>query len=243
MNFIQELLKNNQTLHFTLIDPENQDPKQAGYRTRLCESYGTDAIMVGGSTTRDRKSMYNTIDAIKKEVKIPVIIFPNSAETISENADYIFFMSLLNSRQDRYLIEEQLKGVPLINEWGVEPISMAYLVISTSEIPTTVESRVKLDKIQGNDIEKAVNYALIAKIWGFDCLYLEAGSNADKPVPNEMIQAIRDAVDIPIIVGGGIRDAKTALEKANAGADIIVNGTLSEEDPTKIKEIIEKIKS
>jgi len=55
-------------------------------------------------------------------------------------------------------------------------------------------------------------------------IYLEAGSGAPNPVPDAMIKQVRSCVDIPIIVGGGIRDASTA------SADIIVTGNLLRSD-------------
>lgn len=242
MTLIDDLLKTEKKLHFTLIDPEDQLPMDAASIAKECESYGTDAIMIGGSTVKSRKQVYDTIEAIKKNVSIPVILFPNSAESIAENADYIFFMSLLNSRDDKYLIREPVKGALLVKKFGIKPISMAYIVVSTSEIPTMVERVVKLDRINGSDTEKAVDYALTAKYFGMNCIYLEAGSGATKPVPNEIIHSVRNAIDIPIIVGGGIKDAKTAKEKVDSGADVIVNGTLVQRDRKRIKEIIEGIK-
>jgi phosphoglycerol geranylgeranyltransferase len=119
---------------------------------------------------------------------------------------------------------------------------MGYIVVSMSKTPTTVEKVASLDRIGETDIEKAVNYALAAKYLNLQCIYLEAGSGAEKPVPNEMIKAVRKEVNIPIIVGGGIRDGKTAREKTDAGADIIVNGSVSEENSARIRGIIEAIK-
>ncbi len=243
MNLIQNLLRKNKKLHFTLIDPEDQSPEDVGVIAKECESYGTDAIMIGGSTVKDKNVVYNTVEAIKRAVRIPTILFPNSADIIPENVDYIFSMILLNSEELRFLKGEQLKGSLIVRKFGIGPIPMAYLVISTSKTPTTVEKSGRLDKIRYDDIEKAVNYAFMAENFlGSDCIYLEAGSNAERPVSNEMVKAIRNTIKIPIIVGGGIRDAKTAKEKVRSGADVIVNGTIIKEDRKKIKEIIEEIK-
>ncbi len=242
---LNELLQKNKKLHFTLIDPDKQPIEVSAERAKLSESYETDAIMVGGSTVSDKEVVYQTIDAIKKiGVKIPIILFPNRADTIPENTEYIFFMSLLNSLESKYVIGEQLKGAKIVKEWAIEPISMAYLIISTSEKTTTVESLVKLDKIEYDDIEKAANYAFVAEnFWGFKSIYLEAGSGAEKPVPNDMVSEVRKTVSVPLIVGGGIRDGATAREKVDAGADIIVTGTLGEKNLERIKEIIAAIKS
>lgn len=243
MNLVDDLLQKYKKLHFSLIDPDKQLPEEAGRRAKLCMEYGTNAIMVGGSTVRNRKMVYDTIEAIKKKVELPTILFPNSANAVSKNADYIFFMTLLNSKEYKYLRGEQLKGAPLIKKWNIEAISMGYLLVNTSKKPTTIEKYTKLDEIRRDDIEKAVNYAIYAEMLGMNCIYLEAGSNAERPISNEMIRAIRDKIGIPIIVGGGIMEGQTAKEKVDAGADVIVNGTAIEVNIENIKDIIKNIRS
>ena len=137
-------LMGKRKLHFSLIDPDKQSPAIAGDLARRCEEYGSDAIMVGGSTVPDRETTYRTIEEIKKNSSLPVIIFPNSANTIAENADYIFFMDLLNSPALEYKREQHMKGAKLVKKWGIKPIPMGYMVISTSSKPTTVETKLSL---------------------------------------------------------------------------------------------------
>ena len=246
MDFINNFYNRTKKFHFSLIDPEDQSPEEAGKKAKLCENYGTDAIMVGGSTLHKlpKQKIYDTIEFIKNSVNIPVILFPNSANAITSNLEYIFFMSLINSLDERFLTGEQAKGRVLVEKFGIKPISMAYLIISTSKKPTTVERMVTLDKISENDVEKAVRYAEKAEKDGFKSIYLEAGSGAEKPVPDEIISKVRENIDITIIVGGGVRDAKTARAKVDAGADAIVNGTLIDKDESlsELKDIIGVIK-
>jgi len=71
---------------------------------------------------------------------------------------------------------------------------------------------------------------------------LEAGSGAENSVPDEIVNATRKLVSIPIIVGGGIRDPKVAVEKIRAGADIIVTGTIGEKNAKRLSKIIKEIK-
>ena len=243
MNIIEELLQKHKKLHFSLIDPDKQTPTKAGERAKICTKYGTNAIMIGGTTIRDRPTVFNTVKAIKEYSNVPTILFPNSATAISKNADYIFFMKLLNSKEGKYQITEQVKGAPLVKKWNITPIPMGYIVISTSKNQTTVEKNVKLHKIQIDDIQKAIDYSLYAEMTGMSCIYLEAGSDADQPISNEMLQAIRKEISIPIIVGGGIKSAHDAKEKVDAGADIIVNGTATEENIKVIGDIIRTIQA
>jgi phosphoglycerol geranylgeranyltransferase len=60
-------------------------------------------------------------------------------------------------------------------------------------------------------------------------IYLEAGSGAKDHIPLEMIKLVKSQINVILIVGGGIRDGKTARAVVDAGADIIVTGTLAEE--------------
>jgi phosphoglycerol geranylgeranyltransferase len=242
MTLIDQMLKRRPKLHFSLIDPVSQAPEKAGQMAQACAKAGSDAIMVGGSTVRKREQVFDTVAAIKARVTLPVILFPNSAEAISKNSDYIFFMSLLNSQDARFRWEEQYRGAPLIKEWGIIPIPMGYIIISTSKKPTTVESVVKLDRIGPDDIEKAVHYAVYAEMSGLNCVYFEAGSGAEEPVPVDMIKAVRKAVRVPLIVGGGIRSGQAARERADAGADVIVTGTVLEDDSSILAGIIRELR-
>ncbi len=247
MNFINNFYNRTKKFHFSLIDPEDQTPEDAARKAKLCENFGTDAIMVGGSTLHKipKSQIYDTIEFIKNSVNIPVILFPNSADAITENLEYIFFMSLLNSLDSRFVTGEQERGQAIVEKFNIKTISMAYIIISTSKKPTTVESVVTLDKIYKDDLKKAVKYAKIAVEKGFKSVYLEAGSGAEEPVPDEIIAAVRNEIEIPIVVGGGIRNAGTARRKIAAGADAVVNGTIIEEGDeslSKLKGIIEGVK-
>jgi len=239
---IEKLLdEKKEALHFTLIDPDRQTPEKAKAIAKKCQQYDTDAIMIGGSSSFNQRLLDDTVRAVKESVDLPTILFPNSAATVSRYADYIFFMSLLNSKDFRYLIKEQVSAVPLIQSAQLEPISMGYLVISTSSKPTTIEKRVKLDVIDEKDVTKAVDYALAAQYLGMSCVYLEAGSGAEKPVPTEMVQAVRTVLGVPLIVGGGIREASQAVAIVRAGADVIVTGTIVEQDISRLKSLIRAV--
>ena len=230
-------------LHFTLIDPDKQEPGRAGMLAERAKSAGSDAIMVGG-TWGDAygEKLNGTVGKIKK-AGLPVISFPNSAQQLSPDADAVFFMSLLNSRSTQYIIEEQMKGSLIIQKYGIEPLPMAYIIVE-SGAATSAAWAGDVKPIPRDKPEFAVGYALAAKYFGMKFIYLEAGSGAKETVPKEMIAAVKQAVGsgVFVIVGGGIRDAGTAREKTGAGADIIVTGTIAEEDPAAFAEIVRAIK-
>ncbi|KAA0004336.1 MAG: geranylgeranylglyceryl/heptaprenylglyceryl phosphate synthase [Thermoplasmata archaeon] len=242
MSIINEWLDRYGKLHFSLIDPDKQPPSEAGEKAKKCSDYGTNAIMVGGTTVSSREMVYKTVSEIKKKTDVPVILFPNSKEFLVENADYIFFMSLLNSKDYKHKFGEQLEGALVVKKLGIKPIPTGYLVISTSPTPTTVEMKTNLDRIDSDDMEKAVKYALYTEYTGMHCLYMDAGSNPYKPISDEMVREVRKNISIPLIIGGGIRDGETARRKVEAGADIIVTGTAVEENIGVVEEIIGEIK-
>ncbi len=102
----------------------------------------------------------------------------------------------------------------------------------------------KADLIPRDDPQEAVQYALTAEYFGMDLFYLEAGSGAPTPVPSDTIQAVKRESRLPLLVGGGIRGPEAAREVANAGADIVVTGTVVELEDGKeaLKAVIDAVK-
>lgn len=213
------------TLHMTLIDPAKQEPAKAGEIAEIASKLGTDAIMVGGSTGVTQENLDDTIKAIKSKSGVPVIYFPSGANAMSPYADAIYFMSMLNSRTVRMVMREQIKGAPIVRKLGIEPISMGYIIVAPG---MKVGEVGEADVIPRDDPKLAAAYALTAEYLGMQSVYLEAGSGAPQPVPDDIIKAVRKTITIPLIVGGGIRDAETAAKVKNAGADVVVTGTVVE---------------
>lgn len=242
MTITEDIIKKSKKkkLHFSLLDPEDQTPKDAGKLAKIAEKAGSSAMMVGGSTLVSAEQVDETVKAIKKNSDLPVILFPSSAKFLSKHADAIFFMSLLNSRDLGYVIREHVQGAPFIKHVGLEPIPMGYLIV---EPGMTAGKKGKVDLVKRDDVQTAVGYSLATQYLGMKFFYLEAGSGAPQPVSNEMIAAVKQNTNIPLVVGGGIRDAKTAKEKTKAGADIIVTGTAFEKDKDIEKTLREIIKA
>ena len=230
-------LSKHKPLHFSLIDPDKQQSEHAGSIARTAEDAGSSAIMVGGSTLLSSKQVDETVKAIKQHTDLPVILFPSAAKLLSKHADAVFFMSLLNSRNIDYVIREHVKGSQFVQSSGLEPISMGYVIV---EPGMTAGRQGEAELIKRDDIETAVGYALASQYLGMRFFYLEAGSGAPHPVSNEMIAAVKESIDIPLLVGGGIRDAETAKEKTQAGADIIITGTKLEQ-VKNLKQVLTEI--
>lgn len=214
-------------IHLTLIDPEETTPIKAAEMARTIESYGTTAIMVGGSTLASTSQLDRVIKTVKAAVKVPVILFPNSLTGISRYADAIWFMSLLNSNNTLFITGFQALGAPIIKRYGLEAIPLGYIIIGEGSTAAFIGQAhaIPLDKP-----EVANLYGLAAQYLGMRFVYLEAGSGAKIPVAPVMIKTVCRNLTIPVIVGGGIRTPTDAVTAAKAGASVIVTGTIGEED-------------
>jgi len=240
-NYLREKLKSRK-LHLTLIDPEEQNPQKAVEIAQNAVIGGTDGIMLGGSTT-DSNELNLTAKALQENVDVPIILFPGNISGVSRYADAIFFMSLLNSNNPYWIIGAPALGAPIIKKMGIETLSMGYLVVE----PGGTDGWVGDAKLIPRDYaDLAVAYAMGAEFLGMKFIYLEAGSGAREHVPEEMIEKVKRTTDMLVVVGGGIRDGKTAAMIIKAGADIIVTGTVVENSfkvEEKIKELVEGVKS
>jgi phosphoglycerol geranylgeranyltransferase len=226
----------------TLLDPDKQASGEAATLASEAADAGTDAIMVGGSTGVTQDKVDASVLAIKEAVKVPVILFPASAANLSPHADALFFMSLLNSRDPRLIVGEQRLAAPVVKAWGLETIPMAYLVVEPGMRAGEIGDA---DLISRKNPIVGVQYALAAQMLGMKLVYLEAGSGAPEPVPDRLIRSVRDAVDILVVVGGGIRTPESARAAAKAGADVLVTGTIVEvaREGDALRRIIEAMKA
>jgi phosphoglycerol geranylgeranyltransferase len=214
-------------LHVTLIDPDRQSPEKAAIMAADACRGGTDILLVGGTTGVDADGMDRTIAAIRERSDLPVVIFPASSHSLSPRADGVLFMSLMNSRSVKYVNGEAVMGSFMIRQMGLEPIPTGYIVVDPG---MTVGEVGDVSLVSRNDCKSASCYALAAQYFGMKLFYMEGGSGVKDPIPDEMIEEVRSVIDIPLVVGGGISSPKRAEAAVQAGADIIVTGTLVEKE-------------
>ncbi len=217
-------LKKGRRGYWVLLDPDDFSPERGRVIAEKAMEAGAHALLVGGSLMHTNH-FDQFVEHVKKTVSIPVILFPGDSTQLSRHADAILFLSLISGRNPVNLIGEHVKAAPLIKHLGIEPIPTAYMLIESGAV-TSVEFMSNTRPLPRGKPMIAAAHALAAQYMGMDMVYLEAGSGAPQTVPDEMIKLVRSHVTIPIIVGGGIRDPKTAQAKLNAGADIIVTGNL-----------------
>lgn len=231
MTTFQRLLKIREKRgagYFVLIDPDKRQKGEIVDLALEAVEGGADALLIGGSLLLS-SSFDDLVGVIKKQIEIPLIIFPGSPTQVSRYADAIFFLALISGRNPTYLIGEQVKAAPVINALGVEPISVGYMLIESGRT-TSAEFMSNTRPIPRDKWDIAKATALAAQYLGMSMVYLEAGSGAYKSVPEEMVAAIRAYVSLPIIVGGGIRKPEEARQKVEAGASFVVTGNILEKD-------------
>lgn len=239
--YLIDKISSEGTIHITLIDPEKVTISQALAIAEMAKTSGTSAIMVGGSTFISTEHLDDVVKTIKRKVNLPVILFPNNVTSISRYADAIWFMSLLNSTDPYFIIGAQVLGAPLIKKYHLEPIPMGYIIVGEGGTAGIIGKAIP---IPYDKPELAAAHALAGQYLGMRFIYLEAGSGAKNPVPQEMIRVVKQCINVPLIVGGGIRSKDQAVAASSAGADIIVTGNVVEDGQVrdKVSEIIEGIK-
>jgi phosphoglycerol geranylgeranyltransferase len=213
-------------VHFTLIDPDKLPGPQAAAIARGAVELGSDVVLLGGSTGISREVMGDAAKAVKREVDVPVVIFPEGPGSLTPEADAVLFMSLLNSRNLDLVIRTHARAAPVVRKMGLETIPLGYLVVAPG---MRVGEVGQVDVVARDDLEGAAGYALAAEFLGMKYIYLEAGSGAPAPVPAGMVRAVRSVLSIPLVVGGGIRTGLEARTLLEAGAQLLVTGTITEE--------------
>ena len=239
--YLQKKIEEEGTIHITLIDPEKVTASSASHIAHEAESSQTAAIMVGGSTIVSTSHLDSVAKAIKKAVKIPVILFPNNVTGISKYADAIWFMSLLNSSDPYFIIGAHVLGAPIIRKFGLEPIPLGYIIVGEGSAASVVGKAVP---IPYDKPDLVVAHALVAEYFGMRFVYLEAGSGARQSVPSETIRIVKSVISLPLIVGGGIKTGEQVKDVVAAGADIVVTGNVLEEYGVKdkIRELVKSIR-
>jgi len=224
-----------------LIDPDDMSVAQAGEVASLYETGGADAILIGGSMMLHNRFLL-AVTEIKRHIHIPLIIFPGIFNFVSPDADALLMLNMISSRNPQVLIDEQVRCAPLVYEAGIEVIPTAYLLIESGNI-SSVQYMSHSFPIPRKKNDIVIAHSLAAQYLGMKMIYLEAGSGAEQPVPNEMIRAVKDYIEIPVIVGGGISIPDIAKEKVSAGADFVVIGTALERlsHPAMIKEFADAV--
>lgn len=224
MDYLNEKLSRG-TVHITYIDPIRQIPDVAVRLAHTAQEVGSDLILISGSRGINQRALVETTTAIKEKAVIPVVFFPAGAEAISFDFDAFLFPSMINSRNSRFITGTHSRIAMVLKHLNIEVIPVGYIVV---EPGMKIAEIGEAELVSRNDCWSALGYALAAQYMGMKYIFLEAGNGATQPIPANMIRAVKKEINVPLIVGGGIRTAIDARRVRQAGADIVVTGTIIE---------------
>ena len=227
-NNILEAIFNNKKLLAILIDPDKFSVNNTASFIKKVNLSFTTHIFVGGSTVEEHVTEI-VVSKIKKHTNLPIVLFPGDVSQITNEADALLFLSLISGRNPEYLIGKHVEAVSKLKKLNLEVIPTGYILIENGK-ETAVEEVTKTIPLPRNNIQHIIDTAKAGEFLGMKLMYLEAGSGAKESLNHEIISSVKKELKIPLIVGGGIR-SKSELEDAyKSGADMVVVGTILEDD-------------
>ncbi len=216
-----------------LIDPDKFTFDTIADLKAILQTSKPDLLLVGGSLiSRDTGTF---VEELKKHVSQPVVLYPGSSIQMCKEVDAVLFLSLISGRNPEFLISHHVAAAPHIKANGIEAISTGYMLID-GQSNTSVQYISQTQPIPADKSDIAVATALAGQYLGMKLIYMDAGSGAHCPVSEDMIGAVCEAIDIPLMVGGGIRTAAAMVKSYEAGADIVVVGNVLEQDVSLLNE-------
>jgi phosphoglycerol geranylgeranyltransferase len=210
-----------------LIDPERTGAADAAALAARAEADGVAALLIGTSYDGSARTS-EVAAAIRRASRLPLLLFPGSAAQLVPDVDAVLFLSLVSGRNPRYLIEEHVRAVPFFQRHAVPLISTAYILVDGGRV-TAVEAVSQTRPLPADKPELVAAHAVAGQMIGMVAVYLDAGSGAASPVAPAAIRAVRCAVPLPLLVGGGIRTAEQVCDARRAGADFVVVGSAIED--------------
>lgn len=230
LHMLRERRANGRKSLAILLDTDKlTDEVRRNYVLQLLKTSKVDVILVGGSLLVETQ-FHECLASIRQNTAAPIVLFPGSPSQVSSEADAILLLSLISGRNADLLIGQHVVAAPKLKQSGLEIIPTGYMLVDGGE-QTTASYISQTLPLPWHKPEIAAVTAMAGEMLGLQCMYLDGGSGARKPVSTDMIAAVRQAVDTPLIVGGGIRHEAQAKAAFEAGADMVVVGTAFEEEP------------
>lgn len=243
-NLVLHTLKNNiaskQKHLAVLIDPDSiENESQLVNICQRSNDASVDFILVGGSLITNG-FFDKCIQIIKLHTQIPVVLFPGNIMQVSKDADAILLLSLISGRNPDLLIGKHVLAAPMLKQSGLEIIPTGYMLIDGGNI-TSVSYMSNTTPIPAEKHSIAACTAMAGEMLGLQVTYMDAGSGAQHPISTKIISAVRESVNGPIFIGGGIKTAEGAVAACNAGADVVVVGNAFEKEPELINQIAKAV--
>jgi phosphoglycerol geranylgeranyltransferase len=234
-NILASVLKGEKLLA-VLLDPDKTNLEGLSKIIAKINQSVVTHIFVGGSTVEINATDI-LVAEIKKLTKLPIVLFPGDITQITNKADGILFLALISGRNPDYLIGKHVKSISKLRNTNLEVLSTGYILIENGK-KTAVETVTGTQPMLRENIQNIVDTAKAGELLGMKLMYLEAGSGAKEPVSKAILNLVKQELQIPLIVGGGIRNKQQLTDAYESGADLVVIGTAFEENQLFFEEII-----
>ena len=216
---------------WVLLDPDRFRPQDWQPLLPDLDRGPVQGFLVGGSL-QTTTAYQDTLDWLAEFVNLPVVLFPGSMLQVSPKVDALLLLSLISGRNPEYLIGQHVQAAVSLRNAGLTILPTGYMLVDGGKA-TTAHYITQTQPIPADKPDIAAVTALAGSQLGLKVLYLDCGSGALHPVPTAMVEAVRQVVDGPLVVGGGVRTPQQALALRQAGADWVVMGSVFEENPVK----------
>jgi putative glycerol-1-phosphate prenyltransferase len=226
LHALQRAKNKNEKLFAVLLDPDKVKLGTISNKKKALQNEKIDLILVGGSLVNQPK-IQPLINELKKEFSQRILLFPGSPIQYCEAAHGLLFLSMISGRNPELLIGRHIEIAPTLKASNQEVIATGYMLVNNGRA-TSASYISNTQPIPSHKWDIALATAQAGELLGLKCIYMDAGSGADEHIPLKTIEKVANGIDIPLIVGGGIRTEQQREAIWSAGADMIVVGTALE---------------
>lgn len=236
LSYIVQAKQQGKKLFALLIDPDHHRAEDIIPAIERAVESGVDLFFVGGSLLVN-DSLAQCVKLVKQRTNKPVVLFPGDQLQVDAQADALLLLSVISGRNPEMLIGRHVLAAPRLKASGLELISTGYMLIDSGR-PTTASYMSGTMPIPHNKPDIAACTAMAGEQLGLKCIFMDGGSGAQNPVSDDMIRAVRSSIDVPLIIGGGLRSAEAVRAKFEAGANVVVVGNALEKDPALMADLV-----
>ncbi len=222
-----------------LIDPDKHTEDDLTDFSKKIQELDPDFILIGGSLIYKSK-ISASAKLLQTLTDKPLVLFPGHFTQLTDYVDAVLLLSLISGRNADLLIGQHVLAAPKLKSMNAQIISTGYMLIDGGR-PTSVSYMSNSQPIPADKTDIAICTAQAGELIGMKMIYMDAGSGALQPISPQMVADVANAIDIPLIVGGGIRKVEALDAYWNAGANLIVIGNaLEEHDSALLRELSRK---
>ena len=216
LRHLQDAKQEQRKLFSLLIDPDKTGGNELERTAIAAQNAGVDMFFVGGSLLVSN-TLFDCVQIIKANSDIPVVLFPGDNMQVVPNADAILLLSVISGR-------------------NAEMLPTGYMLIDSGR-PTTASYMSNTNPLPHDKDDIAACTAMAGEMLGLKTIFMDGGSGAQNAVSPSMVKRVADHVDVPIIVGGGLKTPEMAKDRFDAGATVVVVGNAIEQNGSLLAEM------